>query len=715
MNTVHPLNTILGPKSIVIAGAGRNPAGMGRIQAVNVLRNGFPGEVLFLHPTETEMLGRPAFPHPDALPFVPELALLTTPRDVTPDILDALGQRGLRHAIVTTGGFREMGSAGEAAAQRLEEVTRRHGIRFLGPNCVGILNTHHPLNTTVLPSLTAPGSLSLVSQSGTFVSQIPLLLRDRGIRLGKALSVGNSTSIDLTDCLEYLVDDPQTSAIALYIEGIRDGARFVRVAREVSRHKPIVALYSGGTETGARAGASHTASLGGHGRVWAGLLEQAGIRQAGTVTELFEWSWALATMPLPKGPRVAILTHSGGPAVCMADECDRQGLEVPVFDETAQAALRPHVEPTASVRNPIDLTFSMDGKAFSHTLPEIVFEQDSVDMVLVHGMMDTGFAKEYLAIVSDLLPVPPETAIEALKLDLRRLFQLPEETGKPLLGSTFAWDDHAAQQFRDHDVPLVPCPHAIVRCAATLWAAARVQSRPAWEPPDASMTPALSALLPETEAGGEQRSVLDEIDSKAALRAAGVCIPEEAVVTTLGEAEQAAARLGYPVVLKGIPAGVAHKSEAGLVHVALGSLDALAAAWNVVEEAAPGCRRIVAPMLKGDRELVVGGLRLPEVGPCVMLGVGGRYTEAFGDVTFRSAPISRLEADAMVDSLRAASVFGAVRGTAPLDREQLADIVTAVGSLMATEPRVAEVDLNPLIVGPDGVPRVADALVVLAR
>ncbi len=707
----HPLHTILHPRSVVVAGASPDPRKMGSVQAMNVLANGFRGEVSFLHPTERQLLGRPAYATPADLPAVPDLALLVTPARVTPGLLDGLGQRGVRHAIVTTGGFSEVGGDGHALAEALVAAARRHGLRFVGPNCIGVLNTHHPVNVTVMPTLSAPGPLGLVSQSGTFVAQLPLLLADRGVRLGKAISVGNSYDIDLVDALEYLAADPKTTAIALYIEGLARGRRFVEVAREVTRRKPIVALYIGGTEAGARAGLSHTASLGGPDEVYDGLFRQAGIVRASTVEELYMWGWALATQPLPRGRRAAILTHSGGPAASMADECERQGLTVPEFTPALQQQIRPFVLPTAAVANPVDLTFTLDTAAFAESLPRVLFHAAETDAILVHGMMDTGFMGALAPLLARYVPVSPKEVAGALRLNMQPLLALPGETGKPLVASTFAWDDEAARSMRAAGVPLLPCPQAAVRTLAALVRAADVTRRPIAEFPPLGDPLPIPEWADWTPAEGPR--ALDEHASKAALARYGVPVPAEERCLTLPAARAAALRLGYPVVLKGLAPGVAHKSEAGLVHLDLRTETALDAAWNAVEARAPACPRLIAPMLSGDREFVVGLVRVAGFGPCVMLGLGGIYTEALRDVTFRLAPLARADAAGMWADLRARALFGPVRGQAAVDLDALGAVLLAVSRLALEHPEVAEIDINPLRIV-SGRPWALDGFVRLA-
>ncbi len=475
--SANPLQAIMHARSVVIAGASNNLMKMGTIQAMNLLFGGYSGEALFLHPSEKSVLGRPAYRTPADLPFAPELALLTTPTRVTPALLDGLGERGVRHAVITTAGFREMGPAGAQLEAELLAIANRHGIRFVGPNCIGVLNAHAHLNLTVCPYNDVPGGLGLISQSGTYVAQTMPYLREHGIRYSQAISVGNASNIDLVDSLAYLGDDPDTKAIAMYIEGVGRGRAFLEVARRVTRRKPVVALYVGGSAAGARSSASHTGSLGSPDRLFDGVCAQAGIVRAATVDEMFGWAHALANMPLPRGRRLAILTHSGGPATSMADTCERRGLEVPEFSAELQARIRPFIEPTASAKNPVDLTFIMGGDNFVDKIPEILFASDEVDGVLIHGMMDTGFAAEMHTVASHVFTISREDFLKPMEFDLAPLLALPTRYGKPLVASNFLREDHAAQTFRDHGIPLFRTPEAAVKAMAALVRAGEVQRR----------------------------------------------------------------------------------------------------------------------------------------------------------------------------------------------------------------------------------------------
>lgn len=708
----NPLARLMSPRSVVVAGASNNFTKMGSVQALNLIHGGYDGDVFFLHPTDDEVLGHPAYRDPADLPIAPDLALLVTPTKVTPGIIDGLGRRGVRLAVIITAGFGEVGDEGKALEKELLAAADRHGMRFLGPNCMGIINTAIGLNVTFFPYRDRPGHLGLISQSGTYVTQTLPYLEELGIRYSQAISVGNASNIDVVDCLDHLGDDPDTHAIAIYVEGIKRGREFIETARRVSAKKPIVALYVGGTEAGSRSCMSHTASMGAPDALFGGVFEQAGIIRASTIEDLYGWGHAFASMPSPRGDRMAILTHSGGPATSMADACERAGLKVPVFSDALQAKIRALIEPTGSARNPVDLTFSRDYHTFVLRLPEILFASDEVDGVLMHGVMDTGFAKHFYDLVSDKVSLTKEEFVEASEFDLTRLLELPTESGKPLVAANFLSDDHAAGVFRDNDIPLFKGPERAVEAMGALfrYGKARRAAGGGTAPADETAE-AVAAGVSESITAAE--GVLDEYESMKLLERYGVPVALERRVAEMEEALAAAREIGYPVVLKGLAPGVAHKTEAGLVHADVRSDSELEAAWHAIEENAPGCARIVAAMLAGSRELVVGMARFPGFGACVMLGIGGLFTEAIRDVTFRCAPVTIEEAMAMPDSLGLRNLFDARRGEAEVDRAVLARTIRSVGRLALEHPEIAEIDINPLIVTKDGNPVAADALVVL--
>ncbi|RPH86005.1 MAG: CoA-binding protein, partial [Deltaproteobacteria bacterium] len=309
----NPLQLLMNPRSIAVVGASNDFTKMGTIQALSIIKDGYQGKFYPIHLTEPTVLGYPAFKAASNLPEVPDLVVFIVPSKAMTTLLADFGKIGTKRAIIVTAGFKETGATGRNMEEQINAIAQQYGIRFVGPNCLGIINSENSLNTTVAPFTTGQGLLGFASQSGTYVTQVLPYLRKKGIRLSKAISLGNEANIDMVDALEYLGEDEQTKAIILYIEGIRDGRRFVEVARRVTQRKPVVAQYVGGSASGARAGSSHTGAMAGPDFLYDGIFKQAGIIRVRSIEDLYAHGWALATQPPLLGKRVGIVTNSGGP------------------------------------------------------------------------------------------------------------------------------------------------------------------------------------------------------------------------------------------------------------------------------------------------------------------------------------------------------------------------------------------------------------------
>jgi acetyltransferase len=385
----------------------------------------------------------------------------------------------VKRAIIISGGFKEVGERGKELEAEILRIARQYGIRFLGPNCIGVIHPSFHLNPTMYPYLHKFGSVGVASQSGTYVTQILPYLAKLQIGFSQAFSVGNGADLDLVDCLEYLGEDPETKAIAVYIEGIKRPRDFIRIASRVSRNKPIVALYVGGTEAGARSAASHTASISGPDHLYDALFRQAGIIRAYTVEELFEWAGALSLQPIPKGRNMAILTHSGGPASSLADACNRWGLKVPLFSENLQTRIRELLPATGSFRNPVDLTFFMDMGVMMEKLPQIILEDPGIDGLLIHGVMGSTFFRSVSEIARKWVKVPSYEEVRNFFLGTMDAFiKLPQRYGKPVIVSSFAdRDDDAVKMAQDNGIPCLRAPERAVRAMAALCRYAEIQNR----------------------------------------------------------------------------------------------------------------------------------------------------------------------------------------------------------------------------------------------
>ena len=379
-----PLFPIANPRSIAFFGASNNFTTMGTMQLASMIRMGYEGAVYPVHLKETEVLGYKAYTSVMDLPEIPDLAFIVLPTRVVCQIMEECGRKGIKRAIVISGGFREGGEEGAKLEEELKEIAAKYQIRFLGPNCIGVANPHHKLNPTPFPYEGPAGYIGLASQSGSFVTQMFDYLKPLGLGFSAAFSVGNEASIDLVDCLEYFGACDKTKVIALYIEGIRRGKEFIETARSIVPHKPIVALYIGGTETGKRAGTSHTGALAGPDDLYNGMFRQSGVLRCGSIAELFDFCWTLGSLPAPKNRGVVVQTHSGGPGANAADALGRVGLELTDLSKETSETLRPFFPHTASIGNPVDMTFSRNSMDLFSTIPRILIEDQNTGSLLVY-------------------------------------------------------------------------------------------------------------------------------------------------------------------------------------------------------------------------------------------------------------------------------------------------------------------------------------------
>jgi acyl-CoA synthetase (NDP forming) len=699
---------IMNPSSIAIVGASNNLMKMGTIQCLNLINSGFPGDVLPVNPQEETVLGKKAYRAIGELPYAPDLAILVVPSGLIPEMLEDFGSIGTRHAIIITAGFKETGEEGRDLEDKVVEIAKRHRMRFLGPNCLGIINTQLPLNITVMPIQHSDGKLGLISQSGTYVAQTLSYLHRNGIAISKAMSVGNEANIDIVDCLEYLGEDDSTKAIALYIEGIRRADRFLEVARKISRNKPIVAQYVGGTEAGARSGSSHTGAMAGPDFVYEGLFEQAGVIRVDTIEEVYKIGWALASQPPLEGSRIAILTNSGGPGTAIANTLNREGLEVPEFSKGVQKEISQYLAGHASARNPVDLTFHVGMDALTEKIPQILFDADDIDGVVIHGIMDTGFFNDVYPIFGKFLDVSEEDFLKMWETNLDRLVEMPFSHGKPLvMSSFFGREDHAVRVFHENGIPVLDAPEKAARAMAALYRHYLIRKRTRSNPPQEMAIPDDARRIMETWNG----RALDEYRAKKILGAYGIPTTRESLVKTLEEAIVRACEIGYPVVLKACSSDILHKTEEGMVYLGIENEEGLTEAFNGIKEKKQDVPVLVSEMLQGDREFMAGMSYFPGFPPCIMFGLGGVFTETLKDNAIRLAPLSEDDAFSMLESLSSRELLGPYRGMRQVDRNALAAILVTLGQIALHFPEIGEIDMNPIIIV-EGRPKVVDALFV---
>ena len=474
------LYRMINPKSVVFFGASNSFSSMGTNQLSSMLTLGFSGNIYPIHPKETHVLGLQAYQSVQDLPEVPDLAVLVLPTRIVPEIMEQCAKKGIKYAIVTSGGFREVGGKGIRLEQAIVDIANRYGMRFLGPNCLGIANPHRNLNTTFLPYAGRPGVIGMASQSGSFITQMFDYLSRIRMGFSTAISVGNEANVDVIDCMEYLAGCPHTKVICLYIEAIRQGRRFIETARTIVPHKPIVAYYVGGSETGKRASMSHTGALSGPDNLYDGVLRQSRILRAESIQEMFDICSILASAPLPRGNRVVIQTHSGGPGATAADACSRNGLDIPMLPERLQDKISGFIPHTGSIGNPLDITFSKDHMDYFNKIPGYLLEGDPFDILLIYLLLPKQLFRQALA---DFGVTKDRLDHEAAKLikGISHMIQALSVThGKPVGGFTFHADnERVVKELRDRKIPVLFGPHRAARAISALvqYAAWRREAR----------------------------------------------------------------------------------------------------------------------------------------------------------------------------------------------------------------------------------------------
>ena len=659
------LSPLFAPRTVAVLGASRNPGKLGYRLLQNVQAGGFRGAIHAVHPSGEPILGCATVRSVEALPEGLDLALVSLPAPAVGDAIRALALRRARAAVILSSGFGEVDATGRQAQSRLLEVARAAGLRLVGPNCMGVYSAPARLNATYFWDLpTAPGATAIVSQSGAYGGLLFRQLGHRGLGVARFVSIGNQADVSLADVLDFLADDPATTIVACFVEALEAGRHFVDVASRLTAQKPLVILKGGRSDAGRRAAGSHTGALAGTYEVYRAAFRRAGAVVAEETDEFLDAIEALvvAGARRPAAPGVAVLTVSGGPSVVAADTAEREGLRVPALDEPARAALRSLLPSFAAVGNPIDLTPQVEPAHLPSAIRQVFDHRDVAGVVAVDVGLDiAAFAAAIVAAVA--------------------------ATDKPAVAFT-ADAPAVAQQLRAGGIPVLSSPERAVRAWKALWQARRAA------PPRAVRPIALTADLARAL---DTAGALEYAVARRLLESTGVRFCREAHAATADEAAVAAERIGYPVVVKADAPGLAHKSDVGGVVLDVASAAGVRAACLRLRERAGAHRFIIQEQVGGGVELLLGARRDDTFGPLVVLGAGGVLTEALRQVSIRLAPLSEEEAREMASEGAHARLLAGPRGLDPVDVAALVSTVVAVGDLIAAEPRIADIDVNPLM------------------
>jgi len=460
---------IANPVSIAYFGASNNFSAMGTNMLQSIQAMGFKGKLYPVHPKEETVLNLKAYRSISELPKTPDLAVIVLPTRIVIETIEACGKKGIKQVIVVSAGFKEVGSDGVALEKKLLETLEKYGISMIGPNCIGVANPHHRLNSTFLPFEGKPGFVGMASQSGSFITQMFNYLKTRGLGFSTGFSVGNEADIDIVDCMEYFGACPNTKVIALYVESIQRGKAFIETARAIIPHKPIVAFYVGGSEAGKRASFSHTGSLAGPDKLYDGVFRQSGVIRAYSIEQMFDFCCVLGTSPPPAGNRIVIQTHSGGPGAAAADCCSKANLELPPLSEETLEKLSPFIPHTASSANPVDLTYTKNPLDYFSKIPAILLDDGNTDSLLVYFLASDSMIKRALEGMGMPVDEIEENTDKIIDQQCNSIEELFKANGKPLVGFSFLTrESRFIKTLQDKGIPILPGPERAAKAMGAL-------------------------------------------------------------------------------------------------------------------------------------------------------------------------------------------------------------------------------------------------------
>ncbi len=686
------LEELFTPDSIAVVGASNKIGTVGASLFRNILTAGYRGVVYPVNPSWTSVSGVRCYPGVQDLPEVPDLAVVIVPAAKVNPVVQELGRLGTKGVVIVSAGFREVGGPGIALEEELRRIATTYRMSLVGPNCFGVINTEptRSLNATFSEDLPPRGNIAFVSQSGALCAGILQYGIAERIGFSRFVSVGNRAGVDENDLLYSLGRDRSTKVILLYVESLANGRKFLEAARKVTERKPVLVIKSGRTPAGERAAQSHTGSLAraGQDRLYDALFEQSGVLRAESIGELFRMAKIFSSGLHLNGPRLAILTNSGGPGILAADAAQRHGIELPLPPNEVQSELRGMLSPSASLGNPLDMTADSGPVQYRRTLRRLLHASEIDSALVIATPTGTMTGSAVASAILEGRSRSPKPVIACLfgLTDLSKEVGFLEQGGIP----TFTFPEEAIAGLA-----------SLLRYHA--WET-RLRTRPRRFPVDRR---AVRRILQSVES--RDTSVLPEYQARSLLAAYGIPVPLATKVQEIPEAVQAAQQIGFPVALKVASPDISHKTDVGGVALGLRDPDQLEQAWGVMQRDL--ARRAaqahiegfeVEAMIPNGKEVLVGLQRDSNFGPIVVFGLGGIYVEVLQDVTFRLAPVRPLSAEHMVSEVRAFPLLRGVRGEAPGDLPALYEVIERVSQLGVDTPRILELDINPLLVLPEG-------------
>lgn len=675
------------PSSVAVIGASRSPTSIGGRLFANLVDSGFTGSIHPVNPGADEIHGVPAVASVAEIDGHVDVAVITVPAQYVRQVVEDCGRKGVRGLVIISAGFSEVGNTDEE--QEIVTLARRYGMRLVGPNCMGLLNADPTvsLNAQFGPNFPPYGNVAMSSQSGALGLAILEQTADLGIGISTFVSVGNKADVSANDLLLYWEDDPATDVILLYTESFGNPRRFGRLARQVTRKKPVVVVKAGRSAAGARAAASHTGSLANLDVAVDALFRRAGVIRTNTLHELFEVTELLANQPLPGGPRVAVLTNAGGPGILAADALESHGLELPTFSEELQRQLGAHLSGMAAPQNPVDMIASAGPQEYRRCL-ELLLDSNEID-----------------AVVAIYIPTAPEGAEEIVTAVRETVAE--HSSDKPTVGvfmGSLADDEYGSNP--GANLPVFPFPESAARALASAnryreWLDKDEGTLPHFD--DLEAAAAQSAIRSAVRRLGTDGGWLDSNEIRTVLGAYGLPMVTERVARSEDETAAAAAEIGGSLAVKVVSPSALHKSDIGGVVLDVEGEEAVRAAYRQVTAVVDDATGVVIQQFVPDgHEVIVGMTEDPTFGPLIVFGLGGIFVELMKDVAFRINPLTDVDARDMMSEVRSAQLLKGYRGGTPGDLDALEELLLRLSMLVEQLPEISEIDLNPVKVLPPG-------------
>lgn len=685
---MNNLDTLFNPKSVAIIGASTKELSIGNVITKNLLKYEFKGKIYPINPKAPEVRGLKAYPSVLDVPGDVDVVHISIPSKFVPDSIDECGKKGIKFIIINSAGFKEVGPEGEAIENEVVARAKKHGIRIFGPNCQGIINSDPEVKAYCDFTFTypEPGYISIVAQSGGVGAVLMQRFFDLGTGMRFYASNGNACDISIPEIIRYYGNDEKTRVIVLYVEAFSDPMEFMEIAKEVAAKKPILAMRAGRTEEGAKAATSHTGGLAGGGLSTELIFEKTGILTFRDEEEMCQAALAFATQPIPKGNRVGLITDTGGPAIIATDELVDGGLKIPPLSEKAKKILTENLYPQASINNPIDVLATATASQW-RTAMDVLIDEEQIDSI-------------YLNFVT-----PPFVDCESVA---REMAEVNKQSRKPIICNYMTdkaqWIE-TTKIMKDAGIPCYDFPEMAARALASLTRYNEIHSRDIGKVMNFNDVDKARAenILKKLKAAN--REILSASDVYELLAAYKIPIAEWQIANNTNEAEKAAAEIGFPVVIKADAESIIHKSDMGGVAVNLKDNNAVRSAVEEMKKKlkAEDLKFFVQKYLPDGLELIIGAKAEPGLGHLIMFGIGGIYVEVLKDVVFKISPVTDVEAQDMLSSIKAAQLIKGVRGKKGVNEKGIIEVIQRLSLLVTDLPVIQELDLNPIIAYEDKV------------